>query len=186
VTALRELNAELRGAGGTSLVVRSLFPAPADSEARALRPTVAEQLKIETLVLAAPDIDMEVFQQRFMGEALLNSSKRVVIYFSPSDKALDWAGWLFGSQKRLGMLALDDFTPQIRATLGEIDQPELIQCEVSGTSTHAYLIQHPGALSNLILLLRDSRLPGAANGRPLNEPFPGLWEMDDDYLKPKD
>ena len=182
-TAIRELNAELRGAG-QSLVVQSLRLTPYPTDPSAKRPTTADLLKLHTLVLAAPDIDLEVFQQRFIGEALVNSARRVVIYFSPTDKALDWAGWLFGSQKRLGMLALDDFTPEMRSLLAQLDQPELVQCDVSGTSSHSYLLQHPGAFSDLILMLRDSRAPGAANGRPLKEPFPGLWEMDDDYLKP--
>ncbi len=181
-TAIRELNSELRGAVGGSAVTHLLNltnPVPLTDQ------TTASTLKLKTLVLAAPDIDVDVFRQRFFGEGLANCAERVVIYFSPTDKALDWAGWLFSSQQRLGKMELKDFTPDMRDLLGRVDQPELIQCEVSGTSSHSYILQHPGALSDLILLLREGRPPGAANGRPLNEPFKGVWELNNDYLKPK-
>ena len=40
------------------------------------------------------------------------------------------------------------------------------------------------ALSDLILLVWDGRNAGAANGRPLQCPEPGVWRMTNAYLNP--
>lgn len=39
-------------------------------------------------------------------------------------------------------------------------------------------------LSDLILLLRDGRKPGAANGRPLTMAPNGFWHIGNDYALP--
>jgi hypothetical protein len=60
---------------------------------------------------------------------------------------------------------------------------QFIECKVSGLAeSHSYVFTHPAALSDLILVLRDRRDPGAANGRPLRQPMEGVWELTDDYL----
>ena len=46
---------------------------------------------------------------------------------------------------------------------------------------HSYFYSHPAALSDLILILRDNRQPGEANGRPLVQLSPGFWRLDDGY-----
>ena len=63
---------------------------------------------------------------------------------------------------------------------------EFIDCMVHGFSTsHDYEFAHPAVLSDLILVLRDRKEPGAENGRPLGSPIEGLWQIKDDYLLPK-
>jgi hypothetical protein len=61
----------------------------------------------------------------------------------------------------------------------------MISCETKGYSSHSYMFMHPGAFSDLLLVLRDDKPPGAANGRPLEQPKPGLWLLTNDYLKPQ-
>jgi hypothetical protein len=39
-------------------------------------------------------------------------------------------------------------------------------------------------VSDLILLLRDDKPPGAENGRPLTSHGAGIWEIHNDYLRP--
>ena len=51
-----------------------------------------------------------------------------------------------------------------------------------GASGHSYFIDNPAVLSDLILLLRDDRPPGAEHGRPLLHRDDGFWEIRDDYL----
>lgn len=184
-TTLRELNAELRGLTGISpfsvLAAERAVPMPADGSIPGKMPW--ELLKLETWILAAPDLDMQVFNQRFFGENLVRGANRVVIYFSEEDKALDWARWLFNSRQRLGELHVEDIPPDALAKLAQIGQIQLINAKVSGFSTHSYIMQHPAAMSDLLLLLRDGA-PAGSTERPLGVACEGVWLLDNDYMKP--
>jgi esterase/lipase superfamily enzyme len=163
-TALRELNLEYRS--------RGLDP--------------QKELKLETFVLAAPDLDTMVFGQRFISEGLIDVARRVAIYYSSNDSALGLSVWLFSGKNRLGAMAFEDFKPRTRELLANLHGFQTIDCNVSGfASSHAYMFDDPAALSDLILLLRDRCDPGAENGRPLQSEVPGLWFLDNDYEKPK-
>lgn len=141
------------------------------------------ELKLENVVLAAPDVDEEVFMQRFVGENLLQAAKRTTIYASPHDRAIELSDLVFASGRRMGALAGKDFSPKIRHTLAKMPNVQFIECKVSGIwMSHSYTFTHPAAMSDLILVLRDRRDPGIANGRPLRQPAEGYWELTDDYL----
>jgi esterase/lipase superfamily enzyme len=184
ITALRELHAECRGALGIGALSKLMgLPAP-EATPGEKQLTTRDILKLETLVLAAPDLDLEVFVQRFFGENLLAAAQRTAIYFSDEDDALGMADWLFRSRRRVGALHLDDLTPEARALTAQMEHLQLINCKVTGYTSHSYILQHPSALSDLILLIREQSPPGAAHGRPLTIPFPGVYEMDNSYLKP--
>jgi len=184
-TTLREINAELRGLTGNSLFSTLApergVPMPEDGSIPGKMPW--ELLKLETWILAAPDLDMQVFNQRFFGENLVRVANRTVIYFSSEDKALDWARWLFNSRKRIGELAADDIPVNVRATLAKIKKIQLINAQVTGFSSHSYIMQHPAAMSDLLLLLRDEAAPGSAI-RPLAVEYEGIWLLDNDYKNP--
>jgi esterase/lipase superfamily enzyme len=182
-TALRELNAEYRGMSGLSLMTTLLPPNGENGGvSRAEFPTAAEVFKIGTLVLAAPDLDVDVFRQRFYAENLVGIAERIIVYFSREDEALSWANWLFSGRNRMGSMRVEDIAPAARQLLQELPRMEMINCRVSGYTTHAYVFQHPSALSDLILVLRDGKKPGGANGRPLGQPTGGIWEMDNSYM----
>lgn len=186
-TAIRELHAEIRGMTRTNPLMTALLPgasAGADATARKDAPLTWQILKLETLVLAAPDMDLEVFVQRFFSENAIRAANRVVIYFSAKDEALALSDFLFASERRLGAISLEDFKPENRAVLAALPNLEVINCPVTGYSSHSYLAEHPAALSDLILLIRD-HAPAGSPARPLKRPSEGLWELDDDYLKPK-
>jgi esterase/lipase superfamily enzyme len=145
-----------------------------------------QELKLENLVLAAPDVDEEVFLQRCVAENLLMAARRTTIYVSDRDRAIEAVDLVFASRHRLGALAVEDVHPKMRQKLAKMPNVQLIECKLSGwTLTHSYVFTHPAALSDLILVLRDRRGPGAANGRPLRQPAEGVWELTDDYLKSK-
>jgi esterase/lipase superfamily enzyme len=141
------------------------------------------ELKLENLVLAAPDVDEELFMQRFVGENLLKAARRTTIYASQYDKAIELSDIIFASRRRLGTLAVKDFSPKMKQGLAKLPNVQFIECKVSGwLLSHSYVFTHPAALSDLILVLRDRRDPGAANGRPLRQRAEGIWELTDDYL----
>ena len=81
-TALRELLIEARGAGNL----------------------LRETMKIGHVILASPDLDMEVVRQRFGAERFDNACEHLTIYVSSKDKAIGLAEWLFQSKQRLGQL----------------------------------------------------------------------------------
>lgn len=183
-TALREINAEVRGALGFGLVASEIV------RGESLRAPVAgaaptyEYLKLETLILAAPDLDLDVFIQRFFGENLLQAARRTIVYFSKDDDALGLADWLFRSRRRLGALRVDDIQPQARAMMANLNSFEAINARVTGFTSHSYILQHPAALSDVIMVLRDGRSPGAEHGRPLVRVAEGIWELNNDYMRP--
>ena len=161
ISALRELHIGCRGEGRKT----------------------SDVLKLENLVLAAPDLDEDVFVQRFVAEDLLSVARRTTIYASYRDQALELADFVFGSKKRVGALAPRDFSPKVRGALARLPQLQFIECKATRFSSfnHDYIFADPAALSDLILVLRDRRAPGAENGRPLSQPVEGVWELTNDY-----
>jgi esterase/lipase superfamily enzyme len=160
-TALRELNIGLRAQGKK----------------------VQEALKLETLMLAAPDLDLEVFSQRFWMENLGAAAKRTVVYFSSEDDAIGLSNWLFGSKTRIGTLSRIPFSPQQVKLIEQMPQIQLVECKVNGfASSHAYVFGNPAAMSDVVAVLRDRRNAGAANGRPLQPGGNGTWLLDNDYF----
>lgn len=163
ITALRELNIEFQAKGQST----------------------AEGLKLENLVLAAPDLDEDVFMQRFTAENLLEAARRTTIYASKNDKAIGLADVVFASRRRVGSLGPRDISPKLRQIMAKLPNLQFIDCNVKSSSilaSHDYVFNHPAALSDLILLLRDRRPPGAHYGRPLRQPMEGVWELTNDYL----
>jgi esterase/lipase superfamily enzyme len=145
-----------------------------------------QELKLENLVLAAPDVDEEVFMQRFVGENLLQAARRTTIYASAHDRAVELSDLVFASNRRVGMLAVKDFNPKMKRGLAKCPNVTFVECKLSGLWIgHNYVFTHPAALSDLILVLRDRRDPGAEHGRPLHQPADGIWELRDDYLAAK-
>ena len=71
--------------------------------------------------------------------------------------------------------------------LGHLPDIQFIDAGVagSGRGSHFYFYSHPAVSSDLILLLRDQRGPGAENGRPLVREEGGLWRIDPDYPAPR-
>lgn len=161
VSALRELNLQCRGAG---------------------KDTRAE-LKLANLVLAAPDLDQDVFVQRLAIEDLVAATGRTTVYLSRDDSLLWLSNWIFGGRGRIGTMTSDSVAKERRAVLEQMKALDFIECRVRTVSTsHDYVFAHPAVVSDLILLLRDNRPPGAANGRPLIPIANGSWRIDNDYL----
>jgi esterase/lipase superfamily enzyme len=160
-TALRELNIGLRSQGKK----------------------VQESLKLETLMLAAPDLDLEVFSQRFWMENLGAAAKRTVVYFSSEDEAIGLSNWLFGSKTRIGTLSQIPFSPQQVRLIEQMPQIQLVECQVKGfASSHAYVFGNPAAMSDVVAVLRDRKDVGAANGRPLESHGNGTWLLTNEYF----
>ncbi|MEQ8316404.1 MAG: alpha/beta hydrolase [Phycisphaerales bacterium] len=200
-TALREIAAEIEAAQGRTFFsqrtrqalgedVDFVEPAFADG----IRPS--DVLKLETLVLVAPDLDIDIFTQRFISERVMRIARRVVVYTSKEDGALGLARLFFASRDRLGDAQLEDFDPISRSLINDLPSIEIVECRVGGVSSHAYLFEHPAALSDMIMVIRDGLKPaGSGEGpeprsadapldvRPLQVLEPGFYLLDETYLE---
>jgi esterase/lipase superfamily enzyme len=144
-----------------------------------------EALKLGNVVLVAPDLDFDVYQQRLCGERFTFMPERITIYTSPGDRALAMADALTLGVTRLGQLQPSTITPNMRNWF-EMSPVTFVEALVhSGYIGHSYFTGSPAVSSDLILVLRDDRPPGAEHGRPLKERTTNFWEIRDDYLRPK-
>ena len=181
-TALREICQEVNAAyGQTYFAQEALGAEHMEAMGDLAPPTPAEVLKIKTLLLVAPDLDIDVFTHRFLAERVMHAAERVVVYTSRKDGALGLAKIFFASSTRLGDSTMDDFTPEARSLINALPTLEIVECEVGGVSSHAYLFQHPAARSDMIMVVREHEIAG--QGRPLEPLAPGFWLLDDDYLR---
>lgn len=159
--ALRELNIKHRASPGVG--------------------PVHERLKIGQVLLAAPDMAYEVARQRLETEQMFEAWDQLTVYTSRGDLALRVASWLFAGAVRLGTLGLLQLPQHERLELARIPGLVLIDADVRGDLVgHAYFHADPAVSSDVVLLLRDRRPPGAP-GRPLERGDDPLWIIRDGY-----
>jgi esterase/lipase superfamily enzyme len=141
-------------------------------------------LKIETLILAAPDLDFGVVRQRLAAENASAAVGQVYIYINPKDGALGLAQTLF-TGTRIGRLAPTDLTEHEWAELGEIPNVNFINVEDAGGKIgHSYFRDNPAVLSDVVLILRTGALPGSKL-RPLENVRSQFWSLHRNYPGPR-
>jgi esterase/lipase superfamily enzyme len=161
ISALRDLHIEISASGNNTRDV----------------------LKLGTLVLAAPDIDLDVVIQKMLTVRLGKVPERSAMYINPSDKALGLSSWLFGGIARLGGIHAGVFSPAELTMLRGSKTFSIVDAHVIhlGFFGHDYFHSNPAVSSDLILLMRYHLPPGAQYGRPLNTTESGFWSVDDKY-----
>lgn len=139
-----------------------------------------KDLKLDTLVLAAPDLDTDWVGQRLSGDKLRYVTRRFVIYTGQGDGS---GGLFSGSGPRLGELKEFEFPTGVPEAALKGPQLQIVQCQVKLTGTYEAWSTHPGVLSDLILVLRDHKDPGEENGRPMKRQQNMFWVITDEYLR---
>jgi len=165
-------------------------------ETYAMKSSLSQRLKINNVVLASPDIDIDIAATKILtvpsdpdlpyGAAprpngvFSQGDIHLTIYSSPNDKALGLSGLLFGSILRLGQL---DPTKR-NATTGQ-PPPELGGLvdfiSFSGSTnflSHNYFLSDPRVSADLVGLIRY-RLKAGDPGRPLVEIKRPFWRIAD-------
>lgn len=183
-TAIRELHAELESSRGATASAQIALGRAFDAERDTGR-LPSDVLKLRSLILVAPDLDLDVFTQRFVAERSAAAAKTVTIYSSAKDRAIGIADIFFGSDVRLGQSTFADFDPRVQTLVGALPNVDLIECRVKTRDSHLYLFEHPAALSDMVRLVREQRPAGAEHGRPLEPVAPGFWALGEDYLRPE-
>ena len=172
-------NAHSRGTGITLTVLRDLRLIYKNAV-----PEARERLKLGQVILAAPDIDLQVANELFHPDKVFEIVDRMTVYLTPDDKALGLAVWLYSGKTRVGSTTVEDLAPAEAAALKEdrlgLDAIE-VKVKKKGSHRHTYWIENPAVLSDVILILRDGLAPGRQHGRPLIRADSGLWEIHDGY-----
>lgn len=161
LSALRELYLEFNGAGKNT----------------------REELKLGTLVLAAPDIDFDVLAQRMLTVRLGRIPERFVLYVCSNDEALGIANWLFGGGGRVGKLRSDMFSSEELNALRMSKTVQVVDARIKnpGAFGHDYFHSNPAVSSDLIMVMRYHMMPDGGSGRPLESDGKGFWIVDDKY-----
>ncbi|MHC4101623.1 MAG: alpha/beta hydrolase, partial [Planctomycetota bacterium] len=87
-------------------------------------------LKIGQLVIAAPDLDADVTQQRFAAERLYDGFELSTLYVTRKDRALGTAEWLFSSPRRIGKLRPEQLTAEETERHGRIPNIDIVDARV--------------------------------------------------------
>lgn len=147
--------------------------------------TLQGQLKLGDVILAAPDLDFDVVNQRVGSEGLLHAPQRLTVYVSEKDRAINFTSWLFASALRLGTLPLALLSSTQQHRIGETPALELIDARTHRADFfgHSYFYQSPAVSSDVILTLKYHAAPGTPQ-RPLIHVGPNLWAIDDNYPAP--
>jgi esterase/lipase superfamily enzyme len=176
---------------GTDVAVAAVRELTIAARAAGLDPR--EKFKIHNLVLAAPDLDLQVATQRIVGEKLPLSVHRMTVYTSPEDKAIGMASRLFASPRgRLGTFGYGEGTDEVKAVLeysnANIAFVNFTTAEGAIGSLgdrygHSYFRDAPSVASDLLLMLREDLDPGPP-GRPLDPTGYRFWRIPKGYPSP--
>ncbi|SMC10976.1 hypothetical protein ROA7745_00785 [Roseovarius aestuarii] len=149
-----QLIAHSRGTDVATTALREMVIA-----ARAADKNPRSVLKIDNLVLAAPDLDIDVARQRLIAERFAPAFERVTVYMNPSDGALAFAQTV-NSGTRFGRLSFEDLSAAERESIARVGNVYFI--DVSGVVDprgHSYFRENPVVLSDIVALLKTSASP---------------------------
>ncbi len=137
-------------------------------------------LKIENLIMAAPDLDFSVVRQRLIAEGFGASVGQITVYMNRGDTALGISQRLMAGQ-RLGKLISGDLKPAEREIFEEVKTVNFINVEgVRGLTGHAYYRTNRNVLSDIATIIRQSAVPGSPS-RPLDRIDGNFWNMPSEY-----
>jgi esterase/lipase superfamily enzyme len=174
---------------GTDIAVAALRELTIGARAAGVDPR--ERFKVHNLILAAPDLDLQVAEKRIVGDHLSLSVDRLTIYTSPRDKAIGVAARLFASPRgRLGTLGSEDLPDEVADVL-DYSGAKVAIVNFEGASDamvpqggdrfgHSYFRNAPTVSSDLVLMLREDLDPGTP-GRPLESLGRKFWRVPPGY-----
>ncbi|MEP2532304.1 alpha/beta hydrolase [Shimia sp.] len=137
-------------------------------------------LKIENLILAAPDLDFSVVRQRLVAEGFGAAIGQITVFMNPGDSALGLSQRLMTGQ-RFGRLEVEDINPAEKEIFSEVRTVNFVNVEgVRGLTGHAYYRTNPNVLSDIAILIRNGGMPGSSL-RPMTRIEGNFWTMSESY-----
>ena len=164
---------------GTDVVTTTLRELIIENRASGGNPR--KDLRIENLILAAPDLDFGIIKQRLMAEQFGPAFGKITIYTSQDDSALGISQWLTNGLS-FGRLNTKDVNVNERNIFNSVGNVSLIKVPKSGGFIgHDYFHSNPAVSSDLINLILYKAAPGSKE-RPLKKLENNFWSLDFDYL----
>jgi esterase/lipase superfamily enzyme len=173
---------------GTDIAVAAVRELTIAARAAGIDPR--KKFKLHNIILAAPDLDLQVAIQRIVGDKIGLSTNRFTVYTSPKDKAIGFASTLFASPRgRLGTFGQDQRTgaeeAAVKYNTGNIAIVKFSGAEDTTASEgdgygHSYFRNDPTVSSDVVLMLCDDLDPGTP-GRPLEPIGPHFWQVPPGY-----
>jgi esterase/lipase superfamily enzyme len=153
--------------------------------------SIAEKLKISNVVLAAPDIDLDVAFSKILGlvsdpdllygksanqRVIYNPGKfHLTVYSSTGDRALSLSKTLFGSDMRLGLLDIGTSQDKLDRIPKAAGLADFITVEDGGGFIgHSYFLSSPDVRTDIAEVIKNDKKPGD-EGRPLVEVQSPFW-----------
>ncbi len=150
-------------------------------ETRASGKNPQDVLKIRNLMLAAPDLDYGVVTQRLIAEKFGPAFGQITIYMNKDDNALGFAQSLMRGI-RFGKLTAESQSERESQIFNNIKNVSFVNVKgVKGFVGHGYFSNHPGALSDIITVIKTNSKPGTEQ-RPLTHIEGNFWSLDLNYL----
>jgi len=164
-------------------------------EAYVSQGSLSSRFKIANVILAAPDIDIDVAIARLFGvpsdpdlsygraprRSIVFDPGRLhfTVYASTGDRALSLSKFLFGSQLRLGLLDARADPSEMNMTPQAAGMADFISTQGGGGLIgHSYFLSDAAVRADLVALIRDGKMPGDP-GRPLVEVKRPFWFLPD-------
>ncbi len=163
---------------GTDITTTALRELVIESRAAGKKPRKA--LKVQNLVLAAPDLDFGVVRQRLIAEKFGPALGQITVYMNQGDAALRFSQFLMAGL-RFGKLDEKDLDENDKKIFARVKNVNFINVEgVNSFVGHAYYRAHPGVLSDIAILIGKHLAPGEP-GRPLQHNQINFWTLPKNY-----
>lgn len=169
---------------GCDITCRALLSLAEINTAQGKKP--GEGLKLNNVLLLAPDVDMNFFGFRVVENGVLEMPKMFTIFMSDRDKALSVSRWLRAGIKRLGGFSVKELTASDFSIAKYFPNTHTVVSEAKPANwlNHSYYLESPSVSSDLVKILRYELRPGARHGRPLR-PLKGeddnFWALEEGY-----
>lgn len=159
---------------GTDVTTTALRELVIETRAAGINPIT--KLKIKNLILAAPDLDFGVMQQRLMAEQFGPAIGRITIYTSRQDKALRLSQYLM-SGLRFGRVRADDVETNERKIFAAAGNVDFIQVPKNRQFIgHSYFHSNPAVSADLIKVIKTSAKAGSEQ-RPMESLGGNFWQI---------
>lgn len=167
--------AHSRGADVTASALRELF-----IEQTAKNSMSKETFKIENLILAAPDLDFGVVEQRFLAEAFSSAIGKVTVYTTGADKALSFAQ-LLTRGIQFGRIMFGNTNQRDRSILERAGNVHFVEAEdIKSFTGHDYFVTDSAVSADMLTTIKHSAEPGSEL-RPLIHGRGAFWILKEGY-----
>ena len=163
---------------GTDVATTALRELIIETRAAGLDPR--ERFRIENLILAAPDLDLDIVRQRLLAERIGPAFGQITVYATDADKALGLSQTLM-SGTRFGRIDASDLSEREEAVFSAVKNVSFINVpSVRSLIGHGYYLSNPSTSSDIIRVITTGSKPGQAD-RPLEHVMLNFWEMPEGY-----